>query len=444
MSLPVVAIVGRPNVGKSSLFNRISGRRASIVEATPGVTRDRVSSICSIDESFFELIDTGGYGIEDVDDLTEHVERQIHYAIEKATLILFVVDIRAGIVPLDLTMAKLLRKHHDRVRLIANKTDDFQLEPQAAEFVRLGYGEAVCVSAAHGHGRTELTALIEEHLSRAPQDRPCDPVMKIAIVGRRNAGKSTFINALAGEDRVIVSEVAGTTRDAVDVRFEKDGRVFLAIDTAGVRKKSKLADSIEFYAFTRLEKSVRRADVVLLMLDAAEPTSKVDAKLARFLVDEHKPVVIVVNKWDLANGEVGTDEYGDYLTKTLGGLDYAPVAFCTAKVGRNVWAVIDVASSIFKQYHTRVGTGQLNSVLEEILAVRGPSPKRSSRKPRIYYATQVSTAPPTIVLFVNDTATVDQNYHRFLVNRFRETLPFEEIPMRLVIRPRRREDHREG
>ncbi len=439
MALPIVAIVGRPNVGKSSLFNALTGARTSIVEPTPGVTRDRVSTVCDIAETYLELIDTGGYGIEDIDDLTDHVERQILYAIEQASLILFVVDIRQGIVPLDRTMAQLLRKHHDRVQLVANKTDSPTLEPQAANFHRLGFGEPLCVSAVHGIGRTALRTLIAERVRQTDQPAPTDPVMKIAIVGRRNTGKSSFINALAGEDRVIVSEVAGTTRDAIDVRFEKDGRVFLAIDTAGVRKKSRIADAIEYYAFDRVQKSVRRADVVLLMLDATQPTAGVDKKLAHSLVDQYKPVVIVMNKWDLAKGSASTGDYDDYLAKTLTGLDYAPVVFTTATNARNVLAAVDVASALFRQHRTRVTTGELNRAIEQITALRGPSPKRGQPRPKILYATQVATAPPTIVIFVNRMASITENYARFLTNKFRELLPFSEVPIRLILRPRRHE-----
>lgn len=437
MGLPIVAIVGRPNVGKSSLFNVIVGRRSSIVEPTPGVTRDRVSAVCDYDDTYFELVDTGGYGIEDIDDLTEHIERQIHFAIEQAGLILFVVDVRDGIVPLDRKMADLLRRYHDRVRLVANKVDQPNLAPQAAEFSQLGFGEAQCVSAVHGLGRHELKELILEHVGRTGGGAPEDPVMKIALVGRRNTGKSTFINALAGQERVIVSEVPGTTRDAVDVRFEKDGRVVLAIDTAGVRKKGKIADAIEFYGYTRATRSIRRADVVLLLIDATVPISQVDKKLATYVVEQYKATVIVVNKWDLAKGKADTGEYGEYLAKTLIGLDYAPVVFTSAIDNRNVLAAVDVASSLFKQFRTRVTTGQVNRAMEMARSVRGPSTKRGVKPPKIYYATQVATQPPTIILFVNHPSSFRKEYLRFLLNRFRETLPFEEVPIRLVLRPRR-------
>ncbi|NOT02244.1 MAG: ribosome biogenesis GTPase Der [Phycisphaerales bacterium] len=439
MGLPVVAIVGRPNVGKSSLFNVITGRRTSIVDPTAGVTRDRVSAVCDIDDVFFELVDTGGFGIQDVDDLTEHVERQIGYAIEQAALILFVVDVQDGVVPLDQTVAELLRKHHRRVVLLANKTDSPVQEPQASEFGRLGYGAPLCVSAVHAVGKRELLERVAVRLRDAGGTEPTEPEMCVALIGRRNTGKSTFINALAGAERVITSEVPGTTRDAIDVRFEFDGRSFIAIDTAGVRKKRKMDDAIEFYAFTRMQQSIDRADVVLFLIDAAEPTSRVDKTLATYLVDQHKPVVLVVNKWDLAKGQAGTDEYGQYLARTLGGLGFAPMVFTTAITGKNVTAAVDTASSLFKQARVRVGTGVLNRAFDEIKELRGPSAKRGTRRPKLFYATQVAVAPPTIVLFVNDDRSVDERFVRFLASQFRERLPYPEVPIRLILRPRHEE-----
>lgn len=439
MPLPVVAIVGRPNVGKSSLFNALVRRRASIVEPTAGVTRDRVTTICDIDGGYFELVDTGGHGIVDRDDLGEHVERQIRYAIDQAQLIVFVVDSREGVTPLDIDTAELLRRHGQtkRVRLVANKVDEPHMEPTVVEFSRLGFGEPLAFSAIHGHGRRELFEIIKEALSGESNETPRDPAINIAIVGKRNAGKSSFINALAGEERVIVSEIPGTTRDSIDVRFEKDGRTILAIDTAGVRKKNKLADNIDFYAYTRVERSIRRADVVLFLIDSTEPLGQVDKRLARTIADEHKPCILVVNKWDLAKGQASTDDYGDYLAKVLPEVDYAPVAFTSAKDGRNVYSTIDLAAELFKQAQERVGTGRLNQILKSALESNTPKAKHGRKPPKFFYATQVSTMPPTIVVFVNGPELVTPGFERFLRNRFRGMLPFEEIPIRLVFRSRR-------
>ena len=436
MSLPVVAIVGRPNVGKSSLLAFLTRQLVSIVGPTPGVTRDRVSAVCEIGEVYFELVDTGGYGIEDIDDLTEHVERQIRYAIDQADLILFVCDVRDGLVPPDQEVARLLRPKSDRTVLVVNKVDEPRLADQAGEFAALGYGEPICVSATHYRGRADLEEAILARIDRESSP-PLDPVMKLAIVGRRNVGKSTFINALAGEDRVIVSEVPGTTRDAIDVRFEMDGRTFVAIDTAGVRKQTKMADAVEFYGYTRVTQSIRRADVVLLLIDSIAMITEVDKKLGALMAEEFKPCVLVINKWDLAKGRAGTEEYGDYLAKLLPQLSFAPVAFVSARDAHNVTAAVETAWALFKQSDTRVGTGQLNAALTEILAARGPSSKRGRKSPRIFYGTQITTRPPTLVLFVNSPSLIRQEYQRFLLNRLRERLPFEEIPIRLIFRARR-------
>lgn len=439
MALPVVAIVGRPNVGKSSLFNALSGRRTSIVDAVPGVTRDRVTAVCELNEAYFELVDTGGHGVVDRDDLSDHVERQIRFAMEQSDVILLVVDGREGLMPLDRKTADLLRarRRADRVKLIANKVDEPHLESAIGEFTRLGFGDPHPVSAIHGHGQTALRELIVEAVKHLGDAAPPDPVIHLAIVGKRNAGKSTFINALAGEERVIVSETPGTTRDSIDVRFTKDDRTLVAIDTAGVRKKRKLADDVEFYAYTRATRSIRRADVVLFMIDATEPVGQVDKRLAKVIASEFKPCVIVVNKWDLAKGRASTEKYGDYLTRLLPQLDYAPVAFTSATDARNVLSTIDVASALFKQARTRVGTGRLNQALQRALEAQAPRPKRGHRAPKFFYATQVAVQPPTLVMFVNGPELVTENYKRFLLNRFHEMLPYEEVPIRLIFRARR-------
>ncbi len=436
MALPIVAIVGRPNVGKSSLLNCLARRRISIVDPTAGVTRDRVSAILDIDDVYFELIDTGGYGIEDRDGLTEHVESQIQYAVASASLVLFVVDAREGVTPLDRQVAVLLRTRKVDAILVANKVDDPHGIRDLGELNRLGFGEPLPVSALHGRGRAELMDRIRCRILPLAGERPADPVLRFAIVGRRNVGKSTFINCLAGEERVIVSEVPGTTRDSIDVRFVKDGQTYVAIDTAGVRKRSRIADSVEFYSFSRAARSIRRADLVLFFIDATAPISEVDKRLGGHIAEQYKPCVLVINKWDLAKGKADSEAYGDYLATMLPQLDYAPIAFVTARDKRNVQSTLDLAKSLFNQASTRVPTAALNEAIGEILAERLPSPRRGSARPRIYYGTQIGVLPPTIVLFVNNAALFRPEYQRFLTKRLRERLPFAEVPIRLLMRPR--------
>ncbi|MBN1436339.1 MAG: ribosome biogenesis GTPase Der [Sedimentisphaerales bacterium] len=446
MALPVVAIVGRPNVGKSSLLNSLAGRMISIVEPTAGVTRDRISALIELDGRYFELVDTGGYGIEDHDNLTKHVEQQISLAIDRCDLVLFMVDAREGVVTLDKEVAGLLRARGAElpVLLVANKADSPKHENLVGEFFQLGFGEPICVSAMHGRNRTELVERVLEELADHDTEAPSEVVMKLAVVGRRNAGKSTFINALAGEERVIVSEVAGTTRDAVDVRFERDGRTFIAIDTAGLRKKGKMSqESIEFYSYTRATRSVRRADVVLMFLDATAEISQVDKKLARYISDQYKPCIIVVNKWDLAKDRATTDAYVEYIEQLLPGLSFAPISFITANQSKNVQSLLDLTTEMFKQATTHVSTGKINRALEAITKERAPSARRKIGLPKIYYGTQVSIAPPSLLLFVNNPSAFDDNYQRFLINRLRETLPFSEVPIRVMLRNRREQNEDE-
>lgn len=438
MALPVVAIIGRPNVGKSSLLNALAGQMISIVEPTAGVTRDRVSTIIGRDDHYFELVDTGGYGIVDSDQLSDHIEQQIVQAMESADLVLFMVDIRDGVVPLDETIAQLLRKHNLDVIGVANKADTAKMFPAAGEFSRLGFGEFRCISAKNNLNKSVLLDEIFEKFESSERGEPAKPVMKIAMVGKRNAGKSTLVNAMVGADRVIVSETPGTTRDAVDVRFEKDGKTIVVIDTAGIRKKNKMADSIEFYSYVRATRSMHRADVVLFMVDATLPLSQVDKKLARFMAEEHKSCIIVVNKWDLAKESAATEDYEEYLTKVLPGLKYAPLAFTTASDGKNVQSVLDLATEIFKQTTTWIPTAKLNKAFEIIKEERITAARRSTKGwPKIYYATQIAVNPVTILMFVNQPELFEENYRRFIVNRLRSMLPVEEVPIRLLARRHR-------
>ena len=447
MGLPVVTIIGRPNVGKSSLLNALAGQRISIVEPTAGVTRDRISTvIANVDtEKYFELFDTGGYGVVNSDQLSEHIEQQILQAIESANLVLFMVDIREGLVPLDKKIAQLLHKHGLDVIGVANKADSAKMFIDAAEFSSLGFGEFLCVSAMNNLNKTVLLDRIFEKLAHLKSSKPAEPVMKLAIVGKRNVGKSTLLNAMVGSERVIVSETPGTTRDAVDVRFEKDGKTITVIDTPGIRKNSRMADSIEFYSYVRATQSIRRADVVLFLIDATEPVSQVDKKLAGFIVQECKSCIIVINKWDLAKDSVVgshkagslTGDYEQYLTKQLPGLRYAPIAFTTATKAKNVQSVLDLAAEIFKQTTTRIPTAKLNKVFEKIMAGRLAAAKRKTVRPKIYYATQIAVNPITMLMFVNNPKLFDENYRRFIVGRLRELLPIAEVPIRLLARPRK-------
>jgi GTP-binding protein len=439
MGLPIVAIVGRPNVGKSSLLNALVGRRISIVDPTPGVTRDRVSAVCALRAEqrggYVELVDTGGMGLEDTDRLAEHVTAQIAYAVSTAALILFVVDAREGVTPLDRRVAERLRRQDRPVVLVANKIDQADAAAETAELFRLGFGEPVCVSAAHATGLADLMAAAGDRLGDVPDRRP-DAAMKLAVVGKRNAGKSTFINTLVGQPRVIVSETPGTTRDSVDVACELDARPFVLIDTAGARKRRSLADDIEFYSRHRALRSIRRADVVALLVDAAVPVSQVDKHLAGEIVQQYKPVVLVVNKWDLAADRADGESYQDYLLKSFPELAFAPIALTSATEGLNVRETIRLAEQLFRQAKTRVGTGELNRFVQEIQGLRGPSHKAGTRPPKIYYASQIGVAPPTIVCVVNDVRSFDAGWQRFFRNRLRKRVPFAEVPIRLLLRQR--------
>lgn len=443
MALPVVTIVGRPNVGKSSLLNMLARQRISIVDPRAGITRDRVSAIIEHADHYFELIDTGGIGIVDDDHLEEHVEGQIRFAIAQAALIVFVVDVRDGFTPLDNAVAAMLRRMGKPIILVANKVDDERLAPEAAVYEGIGFGPVVRVSAHHGYGREELLGRVLAHLGESASDAPTTAVMKLAIIGKRNAGKSTLVNALAGEERVIVSEIPGTTRDAVDVRVEFDGRPFIVIDTAGVRKRKSMSD-IDYYSHNRAIQSIRRADIVLHLVDATVPVSEVDLKLAGSVQEELKPAIIGINKWDLVGDRAGSEDYGHYISQVMPAWPYVPLVFLTAQTGRNVRAAVELASSLFNQAQTRVSTAKLNAALEPVLAARGPSAKHGTKPVKIYYATQVATAPPTIVFFCNHPASVTENYRRYLENRLREVTPFREIPMRLLFRPRSGREPAEG
>lgn len=458
MQQPVIAIVGRPNVGKSSLLNALAGKLISIVQDMPGVTRDRVATPLCINGRWVELVDTGGYGFDDPDQLTLHIKHQIEMAMTRADLILFVVDTTDGLTSADETIAQMIRRKGLKTILVANKADGPNADMAVSDFARLGLGQALPVSAIRERNLDLITEAIAKNvdLSNAPEKMP-DPQLLLAIVGKRNAGKSTLVNAIAEQyeghgDRVIVSEVPGTTRDSVDVRIAKEGKTLIVIDTAGVRKKRHMVtNDIEFYSYHRAQRSIRRSDVTVLLIDGAEPISEPDKKLGQYIAEQMKPVLIVINKWDLvretitknrpsASGKELTDsalmdEYREYIREELHHLNFAPIAFVTAKDSKRIESVLELAQHLFRQANERLGTGRLNNAIRSVLTEKAPS-TTSGRRAKIFYGTQISVAPPTIVLFVNNPAYLQDSYQRFMINRFRQLLPYPEVPIKLILRAR--------
>ncbi len=443
MAIPKVAIVGRPNVGKSSLLNWMAARLISIVDPTAGVTRDRVTWIMHEQERYFELVDTGGIGIVDSDDLSADIERQIQHGLNECDLLLFVVDAKSGITPLDEQVADRVRRTQKPMLMVVNKCDSPKLDIEAPAFLQLVNVPLVSTSVKANRNRD---LLIEEIIRNLPPALPTEDSegaellspadMRLAVVGRRNVGKSTFINQLAESERVIVSEIPGTTRDSIDIRFEVDGRSFVAIDTPGVRKRKSLASDVEFYGLVRAQRSIRRADMVLMFFDATQTISKVDKQLVEEIAEQMKPCIFVINKWDLALAEgMTSDRWTEYLFKAFSSMRHVPIAILTAKNGRNIRKLLNLAQSVYKQACRRMSTGRLNRAIRMAID-RNPPPIRRNRRPRIYFASQIEGAPPTIVLKCNDPGLLDESWKRYLLGFLREATPFQEVPIRLVLRAR--------
>src|SRR3954468_1247562 len=445
MSVPQVVIVGRPNVGKSSVLNWLAGIRIAVVDDQPGVTRDRLTHLMCHDDRFFELVDTGGMGIADMDNLTRHIEEQINLAIDSADVILFVVDTREGMLPLDQDVARRLRSVNVPIILIANKADDERIDSQADEFYRLGSGKPLRISTLQNRNRAVLLNMIVSKLPPPLEDEATEggsePEMKVAIVGRRNVGKSTFINTLVSAPRMIVSEVPGTTRDSVDVRFELDGKPFVAIDTPGIRKAKSRQTDIDFYSTHRAQRSIRRADVVLLFFDATQQISKVDKQLCKYIADNFRPCIFVVNKWDLMHSHMTTDRWVQYLRDTFRTMWQVPIAFITGQTGKNVKALLNHSQMLFKQSLERVSTGELNRLVKAAVEKHAP-PMYGMTRPKIFYATQVGIQPPTIVLMCNEPRGFTEQYRRFLLRVLRDNLKFGEVPIKMYLQRRRRDDKR--
>ncbi len=435
MSVPNVAIIGRPNVGKSSLLNAVAGRRVSIVEPTAGVTRDRVSIDVEWAGRLFELVDTGGLGLVDEALLKEHIQSQIEVGMTEADVVVFVVDAKDGLTPMDEQVAERVRKLAKPTVLVMNKVEARRDEFEASEAWRFGFGDPLLVSALEGTGISDLLDRISDELPEGiGMDE--DDGLSLAIVGKRNSGKSTLVNLLAGRERVIVSEIPGTTRDAVDVRFERHGRTWTAIDTAGLRRKSSVQDAIEYFSLARSERSVRRANVCLLLFDMSLELSQVDKKLSQFVLQHYKPCILVGNKLDLAQ-EAGIDpaKWEDYIREQMPGLAYCPIAFLSAKDGINIDETLDLTEDLHRQASVMVGTAELNHVLQKAKEKNAPR-DRGGRLPKLFYATQLRANPPTILVFVNDPVLFTGQYDRYLQNRLREAFDWAEIPIRLVYRKR--------
>ncbi len=494
--LPTVVICGRPNVGKSSLFNALLKRRVAIVDPTAGVTRDRVAAQIERFGAKFQLVDTGGLGLFDEIQLKDEVEYQIGIALDLADLVLFVVDAKDGLMPHDAEIARRLRTLKKPIMLVANKADGSNLEREAAQFLRLGLGDPVCVSALERLNIDGLLEDIVDHLRArglvAPRESENDSLVaanedesalafddesdgldpdidledlermesavgeeapptgsrtgpiQIAIVGKVNSGKSTFVNRVVGENRVIVSPIAGTTRDAIDAPFVHKGQEYVAIDTAGLRKRRVVENTPDFYGVSRANEAIRRADVVLLFVDSERDVSQIDKSLAQVVARSTKPVVVAVTKWDLATAQGKTaKDYLPYLHQQLPLLEFAPVVFLSTHTGQNVGKILDVVKDVYEQAGFRAPTGVLNRVLEQAFAMEKPRVGRG-KFPKVLYLTQTRVRPPTFVVFVNEAKLFGDEWARFLANRLRETFPFSQVPLRIHFRERKRVPGRPG
>ena len=441
MSKPAVAIIGRPNVGKSTFFNYIVGKRISIVEDIPGVTRDRVTADANWRGRDFTLIDTGGIEPESEDVILSQMRRQADIAINLADVIVFITDIKQGVTAADEDIALMLRKSKKPVILVCNKSDSYGKEPaELYEFYNLGLGDPYPVSAANAKGIGDVLDAIYENLPSEEETDEDDLTIKVAIIGKPNVGKSSLVNKILGENRVIVSNIAGTTRDAIDSEFENEYGKYIFIDTAGIRRKSKVEDNLEKYSVIRSLLAVERADVCLLMIDANEGVTAQDATIAGEAHEAGKGIIIVVNKWDEYEKENGTlEKYKKDVYNKLSYLSYAPIIFISAKTGQRVDKLFNMINNVANQNALRVSTSVLNQVLNEAIAIVQP-PTDKGKRLRIYYMTQASTKPPTFVVFVNDKKLFHFSYERYLVNQLRKEFGLEGTPIRMIVRERNEKD----
>ena len=438
MSKPVVAVVGRPNVGKSTLFNSLAGERISIVKDTPGVTRDRIYADISWLDKDFTLIDTGGIEPDSNDIILSQMREQAQIAIDTADVIMFMTDVRQGLVDSDSKVCDMLRRSNKPIVLVVNKVDDFdKFMPDVYEFYNLGIGEPHPISAS---SRLGLGDMLDEVIAHFPEQEGNDEdeeIPKIAIVGKPNVGKSSLVNKLCGKDRVIVSDIAGTTRDAVDTKVKFDGKEYIFIDTAGIRRKSKIKEELERYSIIRAVTAVEKADVVIIMIDATEGVTEQDAKIAGIAHERGKGIIIAVNKWDaIEKNNKTVNEFSNKIRSVLSFMPYASIIYISALTGQRLPKIYDMIDVVIANNAMRVATGVLNEIVIEAVAMQQP-PSDKGKRLKIFYVTQVSVKPPTFVIFVNDKNLMHFSYVRYLENRIRDAFGFEGTSLKFIIRERK-------
>lgn len=441
MALPIVAVVGRPNVGKSTLFNKLVGQRISIVEDTPGVTRDRIYSKCEWRNREFMIVDTGGIEPDSNDVILSQMRRQAELAIEKADVIVFLTDIRTGVTANDYDVAKMLQKSGKPIVLCVNKIDSIGDPPvEFYEFYNLGLGDPIALSAAHGHGTGDMLDKVFEYFPENESEEYDEEYIKVAVIGKPNVGKSSLINRVSGEERAIVSDIAGTTRDATDTVIENEHGKYIFIDTAGIRKKSKIQEKIEHYSVLRAYMAVDRSDVCVIVIDAEVGFTEQDSKVAGYAHEQGKGCIVAINKWDAIEKDTNTmDEFKKKLENDFSFMSYVPFVFISAKTGLRIDKLFELINNVNMQNSMRISTGMLNDVLA-YATTRVQPPSDKGRRLKIYYMTQPSTKPPTFVIFVNRADLFHFSYQRYIENQIRQTFGLDGTPVRFVVRERNRDD----
>lgn len=436
MAKPVVAIVGRPNVGKSTIFNRIVGERVSIVEDVPGVTRDRIYNSAEWLGKEFNIIDTGGIDLSD-EPFLEQIRAQAEIAIDEADVIIFITNGREEVTDADEQVAKILYRSNKPIVLAINKVDNPEMRDQIYDFYSLGFGEPYPISGSHGLGLGDMLDAVRAHFPKEEEEEYPDDTVKFSLIGRPNVGKSSILNALLGEDRVIVSDIAGTTRDAIDTTYTFDGQDYVMIDTAGMRKRGKVYESTEKYSVLRAMRAIERSDVVLVVINAEEGIREQDKRIAGYAHDAGRAIIIVVNKWDAINKDEKTiNVWTEDIREQFQFLSYAPIVFVSAKTKQRLNNLFPLINQVSDNHSLRVQSSMLNDVISDAVAMN-PSPMDKGKRLKIFYTTQVAVKPPTFVVFVNDPELMHFSYERFLENRIREAFPFEGTPIRVIARKRK-------